>query len=186
MKRLAFVAALSVALAAAPAAGQVALYGGGGAAFPTGDDLDGVDAGLQLFGGATFDVSEKVSLYAEGQWGTHSLEASDDVTVKPSALMAGLILGLGSDEDAPVSPYLFAGGGIQTVNIDPDTGEGADDSTFGFQLGAGLGFDLAGIGAFAEGRYQRASFADDAAVLPDATFAIFSVAVGLSVELGGG
>lgn len=184
MKRIVFAVAFSLALVAVPAAGQVAVYGGGGAAFPTGDDLDGVDSGLQLFGGATFDVSEKLSVYAEGQWGTHDLEGGGG-TAKPAAIMAGLLLGLTGDDDAPVSPYIFGGAGLQSLTIDLDESGSFDDSAFGFQLGAGVGFDLAGIGAFAEGRYQRAAFADDAEVLTDATFALFSVAVGLSVELGG-
>lgn len=183
MKRLAFATAFCLALVALPASGQVALYGGGGPAFPLGDDLDGVDAGLQLFGGATFDVSEKVSLYAEGQWGTHDLEGGGG-TVKPAAIMAGLLLGLTDDDDAPVSPYIFGGAGLQSVTVDLDTSGSFDDSAFGFQLGAGVGFDLAGIGAFAEGRYQRAGFANDAEVLADQTFSIFTIAVGLSVELG--
>lgn len=182
MKRLAFATAFCLALVAMPAAGQVALYGGGGAAFPTGDDLENVDAGLQLFGGATFDVSEKVSLYAEGQWGTHDIENSE-TTVKPMALMGGILFGFG-DDDAPLSPYVFGGGGIQTVKVDPETGDSVDDSTFGWQLGAGANFDLAGIGAFAEGRYQSASFDADSEI-GALDFAIFSVSVGLSVALGG-
>lgn len=187
MKRLAFATAFCLALVATPASAQFAVYGGGGAAFPMGDDLEDVEAGLQLFGGATFDVSEKLSLYAEGQWGTHGVDGAD-VTVKPAAIMAGLLFGFLDGEDAPLSPYVFAGGGLQSITIDPDTGDSVDDRKFGWQIGAGLGFDLGGIGAFAEGRYQAASFdADsDVAVTADGTdFAIFSLAVGLSFELGG-
>lgn len=183
MKRLAFFTALSLAFVAVPASAQVNVYGGGGGAFPTGDDMDGVESGLQLFGGAEFDVSEMVSLYVEGQWGTHNLEDVDDVTVSPRALMAGLLLGFGSD-GAPVSPYVFGGGGLQSVSIDVD-GDSTSDSAFGFQVGGGLNFPLGGVDGFGEVRYQTAGFADDAEVLTDATFAIFSVVVGLSIQVGG-
>jgi opacity protein-like surface antigen len=184
MKRLTFATAFCLALVATPASAQFAVYGGGGAAFPTGGDLDGVESGVQLFGGATFDITPRLGVYAEGQFGSHGIENSDS-KVKPSALMGGLIFDLMSDEDAPVSPYVFGGAGLQTVKFDPEQGDAVDDSAFGFQLGAGVGFDLLGLGAFAEGRYQTAAFADDADVLTDATFAIFSVAVGLSFQFGG-
>jgi opacity protein-like surface antigen len=183
MKRLAFMTAFCMALFAVPASAQISLYGGGGAAFPMGDDLDGVDAGIQLLGGATYDISEQLSVYAEGQWGSHGIEDSDDVTVNPMALMGGLLYGFGGD-DAALSPYIFGGAGLQTVSIDVD-GDSVDDSAFGFQVGAGVGFDLMGVDAFAEGRYQTAAFADDADVLTDSTFSIFSIILGVSFDIGG-
>ena len=182
MKRLAFATAFCLALVATPASAQISLYGGGGAAFPMGDDLEVVEGGLQLFGGATFDITSKLGVYAEGQWGTHGIENSD-TKVKPSALMGGVIFEFMAGDASPISPYVFGGAGVQTVKFDPDQGDGAKDSAFGFQLGAGVGFDVAGLGAFAEGRYQAAQFSEGD--VGDLDFAIFSLAVGLSFDVGG-
>lgn len=184
MKRTLFAMVFCLALTALPASAQVALYGGGGAAFPSGDDLSDVDAGLQLFGGLTLDLNERISVYAEGQWGTHNVDDVDVDKAKPAAIMGGLLFGLTSDEDAPVQPYIFGGGGLQSVTVDLATGDSFDDSTFGWQVGAGIGFALGGLDAFAEGRYQAASYDADSD-LGEFDFAIFSLAVGLSFELGG-
>ncbi|HKK92492.1 MAG TPA: outer membrane beta-barrel protein [Longimicrobiales bacterium] len=182
MKRLALLAAFALFLAAAPASAQFAVYGGGGAAIPTGDDLEDVESGLQLLGGFTYDLSEKLSLYGEGQWGTHDIEDSD-ISVSPSALMAGLLLGLAGDEDAALSPYLFGGLGLQTLSVDDD-GSDPSDSAFGYQVGAGVGFDLGSLPTFLEGRYQAASFDADSEV-GELDFSIFSIILGFSFDLGG-
>jgi len=185
MNRFALLAAFGLFLAAAPASAQLAVYGGGGPAFPIGDDLDGIESGLQLTGGLTFDLSERVSLYGEGQWGTHGVEDTDEVTVKPSALMAGLLLGLSGSEDAAIQPYVFGGLGLQSVNLDADADVAdASDRTFGYQAGAGFGFDLGSLPAFLEGRYQAASFDVDSDI-GELDFSIFSVILGFSFDLGG-
>ncbi len=183
MKRLVLLATFALFLTAVPASAQFAVYGGGGSAIPTGDDLEDVEAGLQLLGGFTYDLSERLSLYGEGQWGTHDIDGTDDVTVKPSALMAGLLLGLSGDEDAALSPYLFGGLGLQSVKVDADAGD-SDDRTFGYQVGAGFGFDLGSLPTFLEGRYQAASFDADSDI-GELDFSIFSIILGFSFDIGG-
>jgi hypothetical protein len=183
MKRYLMLGLMGLVLSAMPAVAQVSVYGGGGSAFPTGDDMDGVDAGLQLVGGVVVDLSNRVSLYGEGQWGTHGLEDSDD-SAKPSALMAGLLLGLSGDEDAAAQPYVFAGLGLQSISVDDGDGD-PSDSTMGWQAGAGVGFDLFGLGSFLEGRYQAASYDPDSE-FDELDFAIFSIIFGFSFDLGGG
>lgn len=192
MKRLALLAAFGLFLVAAPANAQVSVYGGGGPAFPIGDDLDGVDPGIQLLGGITFDLSDRVSLYGEGQWGTHNDDSVDegvDATVKPSALMAGLLIGLAADEDAPISPYIFGGLGLQTVDVEAESqgvGVNIDDTGFGYQVGAGLGFELGSLPMFLEGRYQAASYDDFGEFGEgDLDFSIFSIILGFSFDLSG-
>lgn len=179
MKRFALLAGVALALTAMPAAAQVSVYGGGGVASPQGDDLENIDAGLILLGGVTFDVSERLSVFAEGAWGTHDSEG--DVTVNPSSLMGGLILGFG-DEDAAVNPYVFAGAGLQGVALDVATDP--SDRTFGWQAGAGLGFDLVGLPAFFEGRYHGASFDADSDV-GELDFGLLSFVLGFSFDLSG-
>lgn len=185
MKRFVFVSGLALLFAAAPAAAQVSVYGGGGAAFPSGDDLDGVDSGLQLVGGVVVDVSSMLSIYAEGQWGRHDVEDEGETgTANPSALMAGLLLGF-SPANSPIEPYVFAGLGLQSVSLEADESPvSVDDRTFGWQLGAGIGFPLGSLNGFAEGRYQAASFDADSE-FGELDFAIFSLIVGLSIDLGG-
>lgn len=184
MKRFALAGILALLFAAVPATAQVSVYGGGGAAFPTGDDLDGVDGGLQLLGGVVVEVSSLLSIYAEGQWGTHDFEdGAITGTVDPSALMAGLMLGF-SPANSPVNPYFFAGVGVQSVSLEADGLGSLDDSTFGWQLGGGIGFPIGPVNGFAEGRYQAASFDADSEV-SNLDFAIFSLIVGLSIDLGG-
>jgi opacity protein-like surface antigen len=154
-----------------------------GAELPTSDDIkDDVDSGLTLFGGVTFDLSSSFSLYAEGGWGRHDLSDSDfDGTASPSHLLGGALFSfLG---DAPLSPYVFGGLGVQTVKVSIED-ESESDSTFGWQLGAGLGFDIGSLNAFGEGRYHSASFDEDGD-LGEFDFAMFAVAVGLSFGLGG-
>jgi opacity protein-like surface antigen len=180
---------LGLFLTAVPVAAQVSVYGGGGPAFPTGEDLEDVDGGVQLLGGLVFDLNERISLYAEGQWGTHDvdLESATDGSVKPSAVMAGLLLGLSGNEDAAVSPYVFGGLGLQSIKLEGTEGSvslSIDDRTFGWQAGAGVGFDLLGLGSFLEGRYQSASFDEDSE-FEELDFAIFSIIFGFSFDLGG-
>ena len=55
----------------------------------------------------------------------------------------------------------------------------------GYRFGAGLGFGLGGLDAFAEGRYQAASYGEDSD-LSDLSFAVVTAAIGLSISLGGG
>lgn len=182
MKRYVLLGLMGLALAAAPATAQVSVYGGGGSAIPTGDDLENVEAGLQLLGGVVVDVNDRLGIYGEGQWGTHDFE-NTDVSVNPSALMAGLLLGLAGDEDAALAPYLFGGLGIQTLGIDNDATD-PSDSTLGWQLGAGAGFDLGPLPAFLEGRYQAASFDADSDI-GELDFSIFSIILGFSFDLTG-
>lgn len=184
MKKIALFALLGMALTAMPSAAQINVYGGGGPAFPVSDDIkDDVDAGVNLFGGVTFDATSRFSLYAEGSWGRHSL-SDVDANVTPTSLMAGGIFGFTDNEDAAVSPYIFGGLGVQTVKVGNDVAD-ISDSTFGYQFGAGLGFGLGGLDAFAEGRYQAASYGEDSD-FGDFSFAVVTAAIGLSIALGGG
>jgi len=178
MKRFLMLALMGLAFSAVPATAQLAVYGAGGVASPTGDDMDGVEAGLQLLGGVEYYLSDKLAIMAEGQWGTHDLEGSDN-SVSPTALMGGLSLGLGSEGSA-LYPWVFAAAGLQGVSIE----DGPDDRTFGYQVGAGVGFQLFGQNAGLRGSYQAASFDADSD-LGEFDFAIFSVVLGFAFPLGG-
>ena len=184
MKKLALLTGALMVLVALPLNAQ-SIYVGAGGAFPTGDDMDGVNAGLQLVGGVTFDVASQLSVYGEGSWGTHGTDF-DGIDAKPYALMAGLMLGLTGDEDASLTPYVFGGAGLQWIKL-TDGDMDVSDNAFGFQFGAGLGFALGGVDAFAEGRYARAGFDADSDLSDgeEFTFAAFGLVAGLSFNLGG-
>lgn len=181
MKRFLMLALMGLAISAAPAVAQVSLYGAGGAAFPTGDDMDGVDSGLQLLGGASFGLSESLAFFAEGQWGTHDIEDSE-TSVSPMALMGGLSYRLG-DPEGSVRPWIFGAAGVQTLSVDDD-GTDPSSSTFGYQVGLGIGFDLFGLPSGLRGSYQAASFDADSDI-GELDFAIFSVVLGFAIPLGG-
>ena len=181
MKRFIMLALAALAISAAPATAQFQVYGAGGVASPTGDDMDGVEAGLQLLGGLEYYLTERLALTAEGQWGTHDIEDSD-ATAKPSALLGGLSLGLGSGEGS-LYPWIFAAGGLQTLGVDNDSTD-PSDTTFGYQVGAGVGFPLFGQNAGIRAAYQAASFDSDSE-LGEFDFAIFSVVLGFAFPLGG-
>ena len=181
MKKFAVLTFATLALVALPLNAQ-SIFVGAGAAIPTGDDMDGVSTGFQLVGGATFDVASQLSIYGEGSWGSHGTDF-DGVDAKPYAFMAGLLFDLTSDEDAPVTPYVYGGAGMQWLKV-TDGEDDVSDSTFGFQFGAGLGFALGGLDAWAEGRYARAAFDEDSD-FGDFNFANFGITAGLSFNLGG-
>lgn len=188
MKKLAVLTGAVLTLVALPLNAQ-SVYVGVGGAFPTGDDMEGVNAGFQLVGGVTVDVASQLSIYGEGSWGTHGTEFDGvdlGVDAKPYALMAGLLLDLMSDEDAPATPYVFGGAGLQWIKLtDGDTD--ISDNAFGFQLGAGVGFNLGPVDGFAEGRYARAGFDADSDLSDgeEFTFAAFGLVAGVSINLGG-
>ena len=184
MKRFLMLALTGLALSAVPATAQIAVYGAGGVASPVGDDMDGIEAGLQLVGGVEYYLSDKLAILAEGQWGTHDVENSDN-SVSPSALMGGLSLGLGSGEGS-IKPWIFGAAGLQTVSIDTDVAD-PSDTTFGYQVGAGIGFPLFGQNAGLRASYQAASFDADSEIggAADFDFSIFSVVLGFGIPLGG-
>ena len=153
-RRLAAVAALAVALAA-PAAlqAQSPLKFGltAGATFPQGDAGDAFDWGYHFAGHVTAKpMLSPVGVRAELMY--HSLAAKEETGFGDENLgvLAGLVnaeVGLGG---VGVKPYLIGGLGFyRSTFADFDA-----ETDFGFNIGAGLDFGLAGFSAFAEARYH--------------------------------
>lgn len=171
MKRFVCLAVAAMFFTAVPAAAQ-SIYFGVGPTFPMGDFGDAANTGLMIAGGATFEVAPQLSIYGEGFWGQNGGESDIvDIDYNPSGLMGGLLYGFSAEDTAPVAPYVFGGAGLLTLS------NGDAESGFGFQGGVGLGFDLAGLEAFTEGRFTSGS-------INDVTISFAALMVGLSFDFG--
>ena len=184
MKRIACLTMWALALLALPAAGQ-SIFVGVGPTFPTSDYGDYAKTGYMVAAGVTYEIVPQVAVYGEGFWGQNDHETDGDKT-NPYGFMAGLIYDFIGDEDAPLSPYAFAGLGSMTHKYTSDTLDASgSESAFGFEAGAGLGFDLGGLNAWGEGRYMSASFDSESPGAGSAVTAFFALVFGLSFNLGG-
>jgi opacity protein-like surface antigen len=174
MKRYACLILAAFFSTAAPAAAQ-SIFFGVGPTFPSSDYADYAKTGFMIVGGVTYEIAPNLDVYGEGAWGQNNHDTDGDKT-NPSSIMAGLLYGFGG-EDAPVSPYVFGGGGMLTHRYSSDEFGSSSDTKFGFQAGAGLGFNLGGFDAFTEGRYTSASF-------DGSTTAFLGIVAGLSFNFG--
>lgn len=160
---------VAAALALATPAGMHAqsLYISGGAGFPTGDFGDLTDTGWQIAGGIMFaDIGTPgLSLGVDGSYGQNSIK---DVTIigfdvegniKTYGIM-GIALYSFANESG-IEPYLFGGAGwlgadgyIRASGGGETESESGSESSFGYQLGAGLGYSLSEkVSIYGEGRY---------------------------------
>jgi len=178
VQRLLFaIAATVVALfAAQQAQAQTTLYVGGGATFPTSDMGDVTSTGWQIIGGVLFPVGpEGLSIGAEGFYGQNSGKDDSPIKISPYGVMG--IASYGFSTSGSVTPYIFGGLGLMVsgVSWDDDLFESSSESSFGYQLGAGVEFGVSeSTGIFVEGKYMGSS---------DAKF--FGLDAGLAFALGG-
>jgi len=185
MKKFATLILAALALVALPAHAQN-IYVGVGPTFPNGDYADYAKTGFMLMGGAGFEVANNVDIWGEFFWGQNSHE--DDQgggKTNPYGVLAGGLLGFGA-EDAAVDPYVFGGLGWLIHKYTPADGSQDSDSSDGglaFAGGAGLGFALGGLDAFAEGRYMYANIEYDGGVKSATAF--IALVLGVSFNVGG-
>ena len=176
-------AVLSFALVA-PLSAQTLFISAGGA-FPTGDDLDGVNTGWMAAGGVTFDVGEN-GLWAgiDGAYGRHGtdLVGDGDVSVKTYSVMG--ILGYSFETEGSVDPYVWAGAGLAGAKISDNT-DSFSASGFGWQGGAGVSFggEDANARPYVEARYHSGSmeFEGDTS---NTTVSFFAALVGVAIGVG--
>ncbi|UCC24114.1 MAG: porin family protein [Gemmatimonadales bacterium] len=180
MKRFVCLTVCALALTAAPAFSQ-SIFVGVGPTFPTGDYSEYANTGFMLVGGLTFEIANNLDIYGEVGWGQNNHEQEGDKT-NPVTFMGGLVYGFGGAA-SPVEPYVFGGAGILQHRYSSDEFGDESDSGFGFQGGAGVGFDLAGLGAWVEGRFTSASIDYDGV---SETTAYFALVAGVSIDLSGG
>ena len=155
MKRtfLLAVAGLALSLPVATAQAQMPFDFGilAGASMPTGDAGDGFDTGFNI--GATLGISPAlmpVGLRIDGIYNSFgAANGGDDLSLISATANATIGIPLGAMP--AVSPYFIGGLGLYSA----DFGEGTErQNEFGWNLGAGLRFALAGFSTFAEVRYN--------------------------------
>lgn len=162
-RRAIALAALAAAVVTAPAAAhaQSPLRFGlaAGATFPTGDYGDAFESGYHVSGSVTGKpMLSPIGVRGEVMW--NSMEAGNDVDATLNVLAGTLNAEIGLS-GVGVRPYLIGGIGLYRVNVDSDAldnilGPGEAETKFGFNVGAGLDFGLAGFSAFAEARFHSA------------------------------
>lgn len=135
---VAFLSVLLLALALPLSAHGQSIFVTGGAAFPLGDYGDFADTGWMVAGGLSFDIGEQ-GLFAgvEGLYSRSPTEV-DDISTKPWSAMG--FLGYNIPTQSTVSPYLWAGAGVQGVTVSFEAEDSETDSAFGYTFGAGVAF----------------------------------------------
>jgi hypothetical protein len=180
-RRAIALAALAAAIVTTPAAAhaQSPLRFGlaAGATIPTGDAADIAEWGYHVSGSITGKpMLSPVGIRGEVMWNRLT---GKDVEVVPGVtesgddldILAGIVNAEIGMSGIGVKPYFIGGLGMYRLSS-----EGADSETkFGFNLGAGLDFGLAGFSAFAEARFhsiQADDFGNGSVNLVPLTFGI--------------
>lgn len=159
--------AAALALATPAVIHAQSLYISGGAGFPTGDFGDLTDTGWQIAGGIMFaDIGTPgLSLGVDGSYGQNSIKdftiigVDVEGNIKTYGIM-GIALYSFANESG-IEPYLFGGAGwlgadgyVSASDGDVTESESDSESSFGYQLGAGLGYSLSEkVSIYGEGRY---------------------------------
>jgi hypothetical protein len=172
MKRtfLLAVAGLALSLPVATAQAQMPFDFGimAGATLPTGDLGDAFDTGFNV--GATLGFAPAlmpVGMRIDGVY--HSMGAvatgADDLSLISATLNAVLRIPTGAM--VGVGPYAIGGLGLYSADAGGDR-----ENEFGWNIGAGLRFDLAGFSTFGEVRYNSFSMGDETFSFVPITFGI--------------
>lgn len=160
-RRAIALAALAAAIVTAPstahAQSPVRFGLAAGATIPTGNTADIVDWGYHVTGSITGKpMLSPVGMRAEVMWNRLAGKEFETVlgTVQGGDLdiLGGIVNAEIGMSGIGVKPYFIGGLGIYRLSGE-DEAENTDSETkFGFNLGAGLDFGLAGFSAFAEAR----------------------------------
>ena len=163
------VAAAVIALAAPLTLDAQTLYIAGGATFPTSDFGNYAKTGWMAAGGVVFnDIGTAgLGLGVEGFYGENKHKSEDvdpefnfgDSKTNPYGIMGIAVYNF--DTGGSIQPYVFGGAGWMAHKYTADPAFADEDETgsgFGYQFGAGVGFDLSeSIELFGEGRYMGGS-----------------------------
>ena len=176
-RRIIALAALAAAIVTAPAAAhaQSPLRFGvaAGATFPTGDASDIVEWGYNVTGSVTGKpMLSPVGIRGEVMWNRLSGKDFDTgfgtINGGDVDILAGIVNAEIGMSGVGVKPYFIGGLGAYRFSA-----EDADSETkFGFNVGAGLDFGLAGFSAFAEARFHSIQTEGSATNIVPVTFGI--------------
>ena len=124
-----------------------------GASMPTGDAGDFLNTGFNF--GATLGFQPAVlpvGVRIDALW--NSFDGDDDNELSVLSATANAVVSIPMASMPMVSPYLIGGLGLYSA----DGGSGTDrENEFGWNVGGGLRFNLAGFSTFAEARYNSFS-----------------------------
>ena len=129
-----------------------------GASMPTGDFGDDVKTGFNF--GATLGFQPAmlpVGVRIDALYNSFESDIGDESFSVLSAT-ANAVVSIPMASMPMVSPYLI--GGLGLYSADPG-GDFDRENEFGWNIGGGLRFNLAGFGTFLEARYNRFSVEDD-------------------------
>ena len=160
MKRSVFGVAMGLALVATaanaqsmvPAAKPVSFGIAGGMSMPTGDFGNAFKSGYNVSGILQFQQpSWPVALRIEAQYQDFSAKGGVDASAKTIGGLANVIYAFPTK--STVRPYVT--GGLGYFHLKAEEGDlSASDNKFGFDMGAGLDFQLSGMNTFIEANWQ--------------------------------
>lgn len=128
-----------------------------GASIPIGDFSDAAETGFHI--GALGEFAQATWPFALRGEITYHRHGVKDVDGDASVLsfIPNLVFPFG-DPAATARPYIIGGVGVHRVSIDleiPGFGDASDSETkFGFNVGGGINFNLAGFDTFIEARFH--------------------------------
>lgn len=127
-----------------------------GASMPTGDAGDFLNTGFNI--GATMGFQPAmlpVGVRIDALWNSFDGDAGNELSVLSAT--ANAVVSLPMASMPTISPYFIGGLGLYSA----DAGGDADrENEFGWNVGGGLRFNLAGFSTFAEARYNSFSLGD--------------------------
>lgn len=143
----------------------------GGLSLPMGDISDAYNAGFNVSGHVFYKLANQPKLTLRGDVTFDRFGGKDDgfsglgaadFSFRSLGFLANAMYALGEGGEGKAAPYVIGGLGFYngSANVDADIpGFGSIDiggssTDFGFNVGAGVNFGLAGFSAFAEARYH--------------------------------
>ena len=123
-----------------------------GASMPTGDAGEVLNTGFNF--GATMGFQPAmlpVGVRIDGLWNSFEYDALDE-DFSVISVTGNAVLSLPMASMPMMSPYLIGGVGLYSADAGEDTDRANE---FGFNIGGGLRFNLAGFSTFAEARYNK-------------------------------
>ncbi|HEY9478847.1 MAG TPA: porin family protein [Gemmatimonadaceae bacterium] len=160
MKRSVFGVAMGLALVATaanaqslvPAAKPVSFGIAGGMSMPTGDFGDAFKSGYNVSGLVQFQQPTwPVAIRVEAQYQDFSAKGDVDASTKTMGGLANVLYNFPTK--SIVRPYVTGGLGFFHIKVDAGDVSGSDNK-FGYDLGAGLDFQLSGMNTFLEANWQ--------------------------------
>lgn len=176
-RRAIALAALAAAIVTAPAAlhaqSPVRFGLAAGATFPTGDAADIVDWGYHVSGSVTGKPAmSPVGIRGEVMWNRLTGKDFDTglgtINGGDVDILAGIVNAEIGMSGVGVKPYFIGGLGMYRFSAEDSDSE----TKFGFNVGAGIDFGLAGFSAFTEARFHSIQTEGNATNIIPVTFGI--------------